>query len=99
MMTVDRNLVASDAPHVQLLAQGFGMPPVLASVWTEMTLAGPHGTAKVHDMLVRCVHNAESKGDAALAASGRRALATFDTRTGVVPASTDDTEQTDGPVH
>jgi hypothetical protein len=77
-MLVDRTLVASDVPYIKVLASGLDMPPIVARAWAEMTLAQPHGAEKVHEMLERCVHNANAQGDKALAASCRDALGTFD---------------------
>lgn len=77
-MLVDRTLVASDVPYIKVLASGLNMPPILASAWAEMTLAQPQGAEKVHEMLERCVHNANAQGEEALAASCRDALGTFD---------------------
>ncbi|MQX36425.1 hypothetical protein [Roseospira navarrensis] len=99
MVMMDPNLSSADTPHVQVIAKCFDMLPIVASAWTEMTLAGPHGTEKVHDMLQRCVHNAEANGDSALAATSRSALQIFDARTRAGLALTDQTRQPDGAMH
>lgn len=77
-MLVDRTLVARDAPHVQVIAREFSMSPILASAWTEMTLAQPHGVETVHATLERCVHHADACGDSKEAAEYRTALRGFD---------------------
>jgi len=77
-MLVDRTLVARDSPHVKVIAREYSMSPILASAWTEMTLAQPHGVEMVHDTLERCVHHADACGDSKEAAEYRTALRRFD---------------------